>query len=383
MFSKYLLIILILLFPFGQLSRITLFNGSASLYLHDVLIIVGIIYFLLKIIREKKKLAKISKYFILFIFTALFSLILALKTLSFTEVLISSLYLWRFLAYLSFFYLLKNKIKKETLNIESYLNISILLSILAGLAQYTLLPSLEQLFAAGWDRHLNRLVGSWLDPGFTGLIFVLQIIYLLDRGLKQNKRNIYLLILLILAFISLLLTYSRSSFMALILGLLIYLAKKGKIIVFSGISITFLSFLLLLPNTFGEGTKLLRTSTIISRLSNWEQGLTLINKKPIFGFGFNTLRFVKRDLGMESYKWYFSHSAGGLDNSLLFLIATTGIVGAFFFLGWVWEMISKNKNNLLIIASFSTIFIHGIFSNSWFYPWTMIWMGIILIKDYN
>jgi len=420
--SKYLLITLILLFPFGQLTKIPLFNGAGSLYLHDILIIT----FLLINIKQIYKLFPIvikNKFLLAFIITTLISLILALQFLRPVEMLISSFYLFRFIAYVSFFYLISQT--KKLISFEPYILISIILSLILGFGQYLLFPRLEPLFAAGWDRHFNRLAGSWLDTGFTGLILSLQFLYLLNqnefeiiakfkkkqsrlepkaRNLEANAslnfsvtnffkitkenvewgiNNIYLrIILLFLTFTAVMLTYSRSSFLALLMGCVVLLVRKKMVKGIWFILGFFVIGLFLLPQTFGEGTKLLRMSTISSRLGSWEQGINLFIKKPILGYGFNSLRYVKKDMGLETIKWEVSHSASGFENSLITLLATSGIVGTVLLLTWIVKLNVRNKHNPLILASFIAVFVHGMFANSWFYSWVIIWLGLLfLLKD--
>lgn len=373
--SRYSLIVLILLFPFGQLTKIPLFNGAGSIYLHDILIILLLILYGKDVIKLLPKISK-HKYLIAFIALSALSLILATSFLGFLELLISSFYLWRFLAYILFFYILAQK--KVALNLQFYIYASIVLTLLLGFIQYFYFPSLESIFAANWDRHLNRLAGSWLDTGFTGIILSLQFLYLLNLGKLENNSKYLRYLLLVLTFVAVLLTYSRSSFIALLLGSIVLASSKKMTKIIIPIFIFFIIGLLLLPQTFGEGTKLGRISTINSRLGSWQQGLELFIKKPILGYGFNTIRYVKKDIGWENSKWELSHSASGFENAPITLLVTSGILGAVFYCIWIVKFIVKN-NNPLFLSSFATIFLHGIFANTWFYPWIILWMGIIYL----
>jgi len=380
MLAKYTLILLILLFPFGQLTKIPLFGGSGSLYLHDLLIMFYILVNSRKTFGEEflKNLIH-QKALTGFILSCVLSLILALSTLPTNEILISFLYLLRFIAYILFIYILRHDEKLSNYNFKPYLIASIILNLILGFGQYFIFPSLEPLFAAGWDRHLDRLVGTWLDSGFTGLILVLQLIYLIDNYIKNNNgKNLFLAALILLSLIAILLTYSRSSYLALIAALGMYAAlKKIKKVIFLFIFLLIIG-MLFLPRTFGEGTNLLRTSTISSRLGSWQQGIDLFLQKPVFGHGFNTLRYVKRDQNLEGEKWGVSHAAAGIENSFIFLLATTGIMGTAFFGWWFWNVLNLNRKNAFFMSSIMAIAMHGMFANSWFYPWVILWMGNIL-----
>jgi len=382
MFSKYFLILLILLFPFGQLTRIPIISGTATIYLHDILIVLflAINSFRPEFKQIFKKLN--NKAIFAFIISSTISLLLALTQISIKELIFSSLYLVRFVAYILFIYLVKNEIKDKKTNFEPYIIVSIILTLVFGFGQYFIFPALEPITAAGWDRHLNRLAGSWLDTGFTGLILVLQLHFLINRLFSnKNKKLTYIdIVLSALVLIAILLTYSRSSYLALFIGLII-IFKKKSVMYLLGICIFLGIGILILPRTFGEGTKLLRTSTINSRFISWQQGLNLFVNKPIFGYGFNTIRYIKRDVGLEQSKWLSSHSASGFENSFIFLLVTTGALGTGLFFYWIWKLFKSNQAKSLIISSLGIIAAHGMFANSWFYPWVILWMGIIMIAE--
>ena len=198
---------------------------------------------------------------------------------------------------------------------------------------------------------------------------------------RLNKINfLNLFILNIITLIALLLTYSRSSYLAFFAGIFILFLKNKKLLVPTLITLAILVSLFYLPQKFGEGTKLLRISTIHARLINYQESIYFISSKPIFGFGFDTLRYVKYQQGMIMQKWQQTHSGAGLDNSLLFVLATTGFVGLLqFFL--LWKNIFKKYSNPVIFASIASLFIHGMFVNSWFYPWVMLWLFFLIIEE--
>ena len=82
----------------------------------------------------------------------------------------------------------------------------------------------------------------------------------------------------------------------------------------------------LLPRPGGDGVKLERTFSIIQRWENYQAGFKLW-QQPIFGLGFNTLRYYNQD--------YLSHASAGQDSSLLFVAVTTGLVGLTAYLFWL------------------------------------------------
>src|SRR5690606_11520258 len=60
------------------------------------------------------------------------------------------------------------EIHKNFQNLLIFLGISSFLIAITGFIQLQILPNLEGLESLGYDPHINRLVGSWLDPNFIG-----------------------------------------------------------------------------------------------------------------------------------------------------------------------------------------------------------------------
>ncbi|MFH0943402.1 MAG: O-antigen ligase family protein [Candidatus Beckwithbacteria bacterium] len=336
--NKPLIYSLFLILPFGQLERVV----GLPLYLHD-LIILGLLIFNLKNL-------KLSKPLILFIGSAAFSLILATFKLPFPDLITASFYLFRFTAIaclLPVFQIAK-------FNLKPWLKYLCLALAVFGLLQYLFLPDTRFLAQLNWDDHFFRLIGTIFDPSYLGLVLVLGLILF----------NFQLLPSLILL-LSLFLTYSRSSYLSLLLVIiaLAIIKKKFKYLLF----ILIFGLLFFLPRQGGEGVKLERLFSITQRFDNYQEGIILFQKSPLIGLGFNTLRFYRQD--------YISRSAAGLDSSLLFVLATTGIVGFGFYINWLRSLWSKS---VLVKLSLIAILVHSCFQNSFFYPLILIWLFALL-----
>jgi hypothetical protein len=358
-----------LIFPFGQLLRLEIgFAGRVIPLLSiDIVASLSLIY----IFFIKKPM--ISKHFYAFFAVCLFSLLLSLNYFSLMQVFIGSLYFLRLIIYFSFFVLIWNLTKRVRgfkLNIISVLTASLVLTALLGWIQYFFFADLTFLKFAGWDDHLGRLVGTYLDPAFTGMIFVSGFLIVFLMYLYE-KRRFYLLLGLFFL-ISLLLTYSRASYLALLAGFapLYYLKKKIKAYVLVA-AVIFIFIIPLLPRGEGEGVRLERTRSAVLRLENYKETLQIIKEAPLFGVGFNNICWVRMEKFPDRVS---SHSCFGSDSSLLLILATSGISGFLIFLNSAAEVLkrlSKNFYGDLAKVFFSAIFIHSLFSNSLFYPWIM------------
>jgi len=376
-----LIYFLFITFPFAQLTRLNFFNPPVKLYLHDLIISALIITYIFYHFANKKNYTwpVLTKPLLIFSGFAFLSLIIAIPKYQFEQIFISSLYLIRWLSYSSLYFIFSTKKIRSQLKI-SLANLLIYVSLASaglGIIQYLFLPDTRFLKFSGWDDHYYRLIAGFADPGFSAIIFLLGLILILNK-FKKNLKNILYIILLT---ISLLLTYSRSAYLALLFALftLSIIKKNYKVIIIS--SLIVLISLPLLPRPGGDGVKLERVFSIFNRVDNFKQGIDIFRQSPVFGIGFNTLRYQKQKLGFTSEDWQTSHSASGLDSSLLLVLATTGILGFtayLYLLKNIWQISNLTK------ISLSALLIHSLFNNSLFYPWVLIWLwSISSLKENN
>jgi len=128
--------------------------------------------------------------------------------------------------------------------------------------------------------------------------------------------------------------------------------------------------------------KLERLVSVRARIVNWQEAVSVFQKNPILGVGFNTYSYRRINKFYDSP--VFSHAQAGGDNSFLFILATTGIVGFVSYLSiWINVFLitirmKSNVNKIVRLSSFTAIFIHSLFVNTLFYPWIMLWMWIVL-----
>jgi hypothetical protein len=246
-----------------------------------------------------------------------------------------------------------------------------------GWFQYQFFPDLRQLSVLGWDDHYYRLTSTFLDPAFTGLLMVFGVLLSL-KHLKSAPR--YLLTLFF--FLTLLLTYSRASYLSLAIALLFYFYKKLTVKkIFYALAV-FAVVLLLLPRPGGEGVKLERLYSISYKIQNASFGVSLIKKSPLFGFGYNNVCLVstKYSSVVDSQ----SNSCHGLDNSFETILVSFGVVGAIVL---IREGTSFYKKNPQLSAGFPVLlafFVHAQFTNTLFYPYCLgfvvMYVSTVILK---
>lgn len=386
MVLKFLFLFWFISLNLGQFSALTksTFGGFYAFDLFAVLwVFYGLLYFL---IRKRKSFFIPKEYFLLFafIFIGIISLVGVLPRFSRIELIYSSFYLIRFILYFISGILFFNCYKSGLFSsdfIYSSIALSAVFISFAGLIQLLVLPDFTVLDPSlGWDPHKNRLASTFFDPNFTGAYLVLCLNFLIT-GKKYLKSFFVPLILLVI--LSILLTFSRSSWLMLTISVGVWGLFKYRMLLL-------LSFFIAFSAYFAVPRIQTRISGITDpadsahfRLISWQNTWEIAKDNLLLGTGFNTFRFVQKDYGYFGVDWG-GHSGGGSDSSLFLVLATTGILGFFFFLGFFILLITKafkylpDPSSLLLLSSLGGLLVESFFINSLFFPQILFLWGIIV-----
>lgn len=375
--SKYLLIFFILSLIPAAVFRTPLFNMTGFIYPGDL--IAGLLFIpnFINFIKLKNYYLKIKgvKYLLLLYTVFIFSLLFSPIKMSAVERVTAIMYLLRFIAYSSVLFTVHKLYTKNVIShgllVKTFL-ISIGIIAFFGLVEYFLYPDLRNLYYLGWDPHYKRIFSSFLDPNFLGLFMSLSLLMVSLSRIRLYQK----FILGALFFFTLMFTYSRSSYLALIISLIFYFIKTHKA---RYILVTFLFMVItavMLPRPSGEGVRLERLYSITERLENWKFGWKVFTDHPILGVGFNTIRYAKISYLYPQDNLLASHSGAGLDNSFLLIAATSGIIGLTIFLLLLFQIYLQT--GILTQVSLVAIITHSFFVNSFFYPWVMVWLWILI-----
>lgn len=343
---KYLIVLLFLVFSFGQLDRISIRGNEVVLHINDLAVLVFLLFALRKIS------CPLIKPLLFFLFAIILSLLLNFKHFKPFELLVASLYPIRFFLYAGLYFAVKNLSAENKKLTQRWLFLAIVIVAITGLLQYIFLPNVAFLSAFDWDDHYYRLIGLFLDPGFTGIILVLGLIMAFPKKI------------MLLFYAAIVLTYSRASFLAFLVSMAVY--KKFLIA-----ALVLILTLPILPKAPSEGTNLNRENSTWARINNWRMTLNIWKTSPIFGVGFDTYRYVQK---IDSN----SHSGAGADSSILLVLATSGLLGLLAYTSLLLTMWRLGRHNLVFAAGFLAILVHSFFNNTLFYPWVMEWLWILL-----
>ncbi len=361
----------------GEFGRFPFGGSSSSISLMDILLTVTLVFLVIWQIGIKKKI-QINKSFgllIVFWITGFISLIFS-GNFSGVD------YLIRFIVYSSAFYLGSSLVGEDVKNydvlFESVIWLGVILSVL-GLIQLVVYPDLLELTVYGYDPHKNRLVSTFLDPNFLGSFLIIPLLFCYQK-IKLNKIRYGSIFAVIL--ISIILTFSRTAYFMLAVSLLIQGIINGRKMIFIFlISVVALYFLFAPFKARVEGAFRIDKSAG-ERFGSWQKGISIFQSSPITGVGFNNLRDVSNERGdLKVYSENGGHAGAGVDSSLLFVLATTGIVGISVYLLWLGYVITKflsiikaekKEKFLLPIIIITALLIGSQFINSLFFPPIML-----------
>jgi hypothetical protein len=372
------------LLSLGQLQRLQI-APSLAFHLHDLFILQALV---VGYVASAEYRSSVREF--LFQRTVLEKLFLGLVALGWGVGMLFGhslmrplLYTSRLLIYFLFghllFFLVQKKLLKPINVSFAFLVFAILVAVF-GLLQYVFLPDTRFLFFLGWDDHYYRLISTLLDPGFTGLILVMSI-WLLQRFAKQLRpahRQFVVPTLTILFLVTLLLTYSRASYLAFAFttGIFIVfqvLRRKMKVaLLWSLIILLFIAAIPFLPRPGGEGVKLERTVSTTARLGTAQKYLQSINGYEwVIGKGL----FVSQKTLIDQDGFELPDHAQVADSWPIFILSGTGIIGLFLFLLLLVQkanLLYPNNKELLLMGI--AVLVHGVFNASVIYPFVILFI---------
>lgn len=379
----YLYLLLFILLFLGQLQRLQL-TPTLAIYLSDL--VIGVIIF---VIILHKLFTHQTFHTTKFIYWPLgFSLIAFVSLILNSSVFgwLGSLHLFRWLLHASLLPITYDLIRNRMINyhMKRYLLIVSLGIAVAGLLQYIILPDTRFLLEFGWDNHLNRLISTIFDPGFTGIFLILGFILTLDAKILPGKVLGFQLPKFSLEFIqaifqvSLGLTYARSAFLTLTLVLLVFAALTRRFKSTLTYLITFALIILLLPSTAGEGVDLTRTQSITSRITSTQTAASIAANHWLYGVGFNNYRAALDFPHTENIPTHTS----GPDNSFVHIATTTGIIGLSFYIYWLIRAFSWSfSHSHTFFLTLFALAIHAFTNNTLFYPFATIWLWLLFAYE--
>lgn len=391
---KLLLILCLLSIIAGQLIRIPL-SVFGALTISDIFVGITLISGAFYLFTFKKSAKLDTSTFLpaaFFSLIAVASNVLAFSSFKASEVAVSSMFLTRFISYFAISQIAANFIKKE--EVTNWLQVLLLVGTgfaLLGFAQIIIFPNLLFLTDYGWDPHDARLTSTFLDPNFAGGMLV--IILAFSLSLFLNNRKTLFFVLSLVSFTAIILTFSRSSYLAAATTLVVIGVLKSPKILAIFLVLFLVSFLLIGQVKARIIGAITFDQTAKARVESWQKAIIIAKDYPILGVGFNTYRFAQAKAGffpLDNPEG--GHSGAGSDSSILLVLATTGVIGTAAYIFLLFKIITKFAKNAKVsalhlgaLSMTIGLLVHSQFVNSLLFPQIMLpfWfiVGLVVTHD--
>lgn len=338
---KYSYLLTLILFGLGQIGRIYIPDHPIYFYSYEIPLFVSLMilffHYRLKIFRNAGNLEKVTAVFLGWLLLSYLFLIYKYNIL---DNFIAFLYLVRLTIHLLFFMYFLHFYKER--QAEKYLDLSVRWFsgwvIFTSAVQYFLYPNIGNIAYLGWDPHIMRSVGIFLEPPLAVSAYFFIFSYFVNSYFLHRKIGDILFSISSLLLLGL--TYSRAGYLGfgLVLALFIIRHKKLKLgiilVIFSLMGLFFIS------NSHVESLNLARTTTIVSRIEDYKEGISIWGKNRFFGIGYNRIRFEKSkfvdEVFVEDYNP--SHGITSFHSSFLTILVTSGVVGLSIYILYLWEI---------------------------------------------
>lgn len=368
--SFYTLLVLLVL---GQLQRLQI-TPEIAIYLHEILMAVWLAVALPKRWTVwRKTVGQILHQYRLVPFLLLW-MVVGLTVANFTQSL--NLVPWLYVARLGLYVWFGVELwtqRSQLPHAQEAVLITGLNILVLGLIQYFLLPDTRFLRILGWDDHYYRLISSQFDPNFAGMLLVLTLLQLQMVSWPRPLKTI----LNVLLAVGILLTYSRASYLALLVGGLVFIWRsKDQLtrLFIGGALLIVLVGIPLLPQKASEGTDLTRTASITARTSTIAN--TVSSMQPyqwLVGKGvFVPAETITRPTPIPEHAKF-------TDNLFVFTFVSAGLVGLLVFLTLTIQLLYHCwKTTPVLLAATAAILIHSQFNLTLFQSFVLLYfLGMI------
>lgn len=378
----------------GNLVRIPLItNGmkTAPLLPLDLSIALMLLVGAVELHRQRIMLDAVSCWGLLFIAVALLGLGTAGVRLGLQphQLLFGGTYLVRWAAYFGIYVIVSAYAQRgDAILLLQLIRLGGIAFAAFGIVQALFLPDFALIVHSDampfldWDPQRHRLVSTFLDPVFAGILLVIALSLWGGRLLAGISAPWSEGLLLTVA---LALTLSRGALIAgfFAAGTMILahgVSRRVLRAIWASVAATLVAAPFLIVQGASHG-KFQIDRSALGRLIAWQRDLVLLGDHPILGIGFNTLGFVSQRYGWDMQ----GVGTFGLDGGLLFISALTGFAGLTCFLGLLTSVIVSarrswrdpaisREHRAVAYASAATVIavtVHASFANTLLLPLVM------------
>lgn len=380
--SKIILSLVFAVFSLGQLPGFLLDRAFSPIFTLHLIEFLILLFNTLHISYVSPK--NISKVWFKLGTIMLFSMAMGTAILGPSVFLAQIAYATRFLNLGIFIHLvtvLKNNKLLTNVWLAKVLLLSLFSTSIFGFFQYLAFFDMRFLYQYGWDDHLGRMSGLLFDPAFFGITMVLG--FIVTSGSKIGSSHKILLLLMFVT--SILLSFSRASYVAFLIVVLIIYSKRLStymLLAFGAASV--LIAIALSHWVGGEGVNLMRVSSIFLRLDNLLDGAYLLLNSPLFGFGIGGTCQARFDFGtFINASTSMKNSCHAFDNLIINLLLFGGLPLLFTLTNAFLRFCKKNVLNRERLAAILAVLVHSMTAASAIYVWVILIVGLIMVVDWG
>ncbi len=386
MIALALLFFALFLFSLGQLGRVELYDAKINGYLYELPLCIFVVWSLYQYrLRAVTASWRHFKWTALFLGYMIISFLWNYPPFSTFQNAVAGLYIVRFVFYLLLivnisYYVFGAKGSRVRLTMALMGTISLIL--LSSAVQFLWYPDLRNLSYLGWDEHLNRVFGVFLDTGVAAALLGLFSIWLIRLRVNPKRpRTLWINLALLGTSVLAIFTYSRGLYLGAAAAALYLGLRVGKIWLVAAMLILAVTGLVLLSNPATESTNLWRTSSIVARVQDSKEALDLWKKHPILGVGYNRTQFYKKPSAPRSIKAGVpNHGQSAYSSTFLTILVALGLVGLAGFLLVLWE-ISRFFGGGEVYILFLSVF--SLFDNILLHPFILCLLAYICALEKN
>lgn len=391
----YFFLICVPIFPF----KYKIYGVPISIDFLIVVAMVLLVFILIvkKGLNKKNYFNNIMKYFyvfnILFVIISLFSIVYAknkIAVLSETA---------RFIEYIILFVIIIAYVNKETLmNGYDLFKKSMILTAIVGLIQFIFNLSKYKDGYAILNR--GRVYSTFTNPNYYGAAVNLIIFWYIIKTFneKRNKNNFLInLLIVILFFINLVLTTTRGSWIAFLIGLIIIgLLEYKRILLY----IPIIPALMMLVPTIRKRIMSIfiysKVSDSSSRLKLWETGLYMLKENIFTGVGSGNFIYRYHEYVNKYPSLKIKSNVYTAHNSYIKMLAELGIFGGiiftviYFMLAYLTYTVYKNTKDrelkqisLALLAGWGAYLFQNFFNNLMFIPQLNVLVWVLTAMVYK
>jgi hypothetical protein len=188
------------------------------------------------------------------------------------------------------------------------------------------------------------MFGLFFDTSISGAVYGLFFLHFLFSETRSRHEKAARIIFLITLSFLILLTFSRSLYIASFIALAFYFGRTRSWKKITLVLLLFLALIFVPSKTFNDVIGMKRLFTISARADNYRTAVEIAKDNLLVGVGYNRIRYVKKQLDLiTNDDVAVSHSGASFHSSFLVILVAGGLAGLLLYLFVLKELALKTE----------------------------------------